>query len=240
MMIFTLAKRTRPNQLRKNKRHQGFSLFEVLIALALSSIMLGLVVSDSFSEGKKLDEVLENLEKAVRFAQDEAVLRNSVIRLNFFLDKSPQEYSVEYGPNDNFVLPSTLVEENENVVTSVREEEEKKKELESFNKKFNRVREFSEKNIELPEVVKVLAIGNDLNKQMAAVGNAAIYVYPTGERDGAVIFLGTSEEVVALKMAPYSNTIEKEYVTLDDVDEAELSDKQMDVSKELFDKWLKE
>lgn len=241
MMISTSEKRiSLKQQPKSSKRQLGFSLFEVLIALALSSIMLGLVVSDSFSEGKKLDTTIQDLEKAIRFAQDEAVIRNSVIRLNFFLDRSPQEYSVEYGPNDNFVLPSTLLEEDETKVTSVRDEEEKKKDLEAFNKKFNKVREFSEKNIELPELVKIVGVGSDLNKQLVSVGNAAIYVYPTGERDGAIMILGTSEEVVALKIAPYSNETEREYITLDDVEADELSDKQVDVAKVLFDKWIKQ
>lgn len=238
-MILTSAKRKK-HLPQKNSNQRGFSLFEVLIALALSSIMLGLVVSNSFSEGQKLDDALSELEKAVRFAQDEAVIRNSIIRVHFFLDRSPQEYTVEYGPNDNFVLPSLLTEEDEDQVKSVREEDEKKKELEVFEKKFNKVREFSEKNIELSELIKVIGVGSELNKQLSSAGNAAIYFYPTGERDGSIVFIGTSEEVVALKMLPFSQDVTREYVTLDDVSEEELSDKQMDVSKALFDKWLKE
>ncbi len=236
-MIFNLVKQKKHQQL-KNKQQRGFSLFEVLIALALSSIMLGLVVSNGFSEGQKLDDTLTDLEKAIRFAHDEAVIRNSIVRINFLMDRNPQEYTIEYGPNDNFVLPSSLTEEDEDQVKSVRDEEEKKKELEVFEKKFNKVREFSESNIELQEIVRIIGIGSELNKQLTSSGNAAIYVYPTGERDGAMIFLGTSEEVVAIKIPPFGGDLSREYITLDDVKEDELSDKQMDVSKVLFDKWI--
>lgn len=182
--------------------NKGFSLFEVLIALALTAIMLGVLIGGTFTESQRLDDALVDMEKAVRFSADEAILRNKIIRIHFQLDKNPQEYAVEYGPSSSFVLPAFVADKEGDEGLSLEEEEKRTKEKAAFDKKFNPVQEFEEGAQGLPDTVKIVAVGTDLQQKLILDGNASLYVYPTGQKDGAIIFLGTSEEVVALKISP--------------------------------------
>ena len=47
---------------------------------------------------------MDKLERAVRFGVDEAILRNRIVRVHLLLDAYPQQYALEYAPDEKFIL----------------------------------------------------------------------------------------------------------------------------------------
>ena len=63
------------------KDSRGFSLLEILVALAIGASLYGLYQAGTQSGRKNLDELATSLERAVRYSVDEAALRNSIVRI---------------------------------------------------------------------------------------------------------------------------------------------------------------
>jgi prepilin-type N-terminal cleavage/methylation domain-containing protein len=75
---------------------QGFSLIEILVALLLAALIFtALPSSEDSRRHRDLQNAVNDLDRAVRFASNESVLRNTLVRLNVNLDKMPIEYTVE-------------------------------------------------------------------------------------------------------------------------------------------------
>jgi prepilin-type N-terminal cleavage/methylation domain-containing protein len=217
------------------KNNKGFSLLEILIALALAALMYGLFTYNSKDSRSKLNEAADNIEKAIRFGQDEASLRNSIVRLNFSFDREPQEYGVEAGPDDSFILPSPIASEAD----TQDEIEKEKKQLEATNKRFNLVKEFDEKNKTLSERVTLVGFASSQQDKLITKMQGALYFYPSGEKDSAIIILGTEDELLALIVDPFSIDTKRVYRTLEKKQE-ELTTIWAETAKELFDEWIKE
>lgn len=240
-----VEKAVKPLQLRNNsiqskilKSNQGFTVIEILIALVLITLVLAMALSDPFSTRKDLDQESDQIERAVRFMSDEAVLRNSVVRLHFMLDKAPQEYAVEYGPSSSFILPPEP--EFETAVQSKEEEEKTNKLLKETNLKFNKVQEFQESNKEIPEGVRIVGVGNGNSQKLKTTGDVSIYTFPTGEKDDALIILANEDTMISLAVNPFNQKIDKETHKIEGAPNRELQDLQADKAKEIFEKWLKE
>lgn len=220
------------------KSNQGFTLIEILVALALIAIFMTMAVSDSFNTSADLDKESSNLERAVRFMSDEAALRNSVVRLHFMLGKAPQEYAIEYGPSDSFILPPPA--EFETKTLSKEEEEKANKLTKELNMKFNKIQEFQESNTEVSDNVKILGIGNASSEKFVSTGDVSIYSFPTGEKDDALILLANDETVISLEVSPFNSKIERKSYKIEQTGNRELNDLQADKAKEIFDTWLKD
>jgi prepilin-type N-terminal cleavage/methylation domain-containing protein len=219
----------------KNNAEKGFTLIEILVALLLVTIVLGLVTSNPFSSRKNLDEALNYLERAVRFSSDESTLRNAMVRIHFKMEKDPQSYSVEYGPSGGFILsiPKSLKD------LSSRDAQKEKKKQNKVNSAFTKVKEFKDSDKSLPDYVRILGVATSLQETLVTESEANIYIYPTGEKDNAIIILGTEDEVVAMTMEPFTQEFKRKYVTLDEDSGEELEDQQQAVAKELYEEWLK-
>jgi hypothetical protein len=203
------------------------ALFLVGLTLATISFSAG-----DFSPHRKLEETLDNLERSVRFSIDEAALRNSVVRVHIFIDKEPQEFTVEFGPGDDFVLPRSVLSFGQ--ARGKRAEEKEEKEKADLNKKFSKVPEFKEKSEELPEQVKFIGMGTTLVQTLVNDGEASLFTYPTGEKDAAIIFLATEDEMAILKVEAFTLDFEREFIPLDDgIDGA------LDQAEGIFKAWLK-
>jgi prepilin-type N-terminal cleavage/methylation domain-containing protein len=222
------------NLLRSN---QGFTVIEILVALVLVVLVLSLAMSSSFNSSSHLDEEAENLERAVRFMSDESALRNSVVRLHFMLGKAPQEYAIEYGPSDSFILPP----EPETEAASLSKEEQEKADalLKSVNMKFNKVQEFQDSNSQVADDVKILGIGSSASSKFKDTGDVSIYAFPTGEKDDALILLATDEAVVSLEINAFNQRIEKRTHKIENLSNKEIADLQAKKAKEIFEQWLK-
>ncbi len=217
------------------KNNKGFSLLEILIALALAALMYGLFNYTTRDSRTVLNAAADDIEKAIKFAQDESSLRNTIVRLNFFLDKDPQEYAVESGPDESFILPSTVGPEGE--FQTDMEKEQKK--IEETSKNFRIVSEFDEKNRTLSERISLVGFSSSLQEKLITKLQGALYFYPSGEKDSAIIILGTEEEVLGLIVDSFSSEIERIYRPLEKKNE-ELATLQAEAAKELFDEWVKE
>lgn len=180
--------------------HQGFSLIEILVSLVLAAmIFLAVPSSDQAQKHRDLQSAVEDLDRSVRFASNEAVLRNTVVRLRLSLDKSPVEYTVEYGPAGNLALPE--VQEKTNL--SLAEEKAEQDKQAALDRQFTKVEEFEDIRNEIHPDVTIQGISTTFQKKLIKEGEASLYFYPTGEKDGAIIFFSTIEEIAYLEIAPF-------------------------------------
>ena len=226
------------NFFKLQKNDQGFTLIEILVALVLIVLVMSLAISNPFSSRNDLDKEVNSIERAIRFMSDEAALKNAVIRLHFMLDKEPQEYAVEYGPSDSFILPSKP--EFETKSESKEEVEKKKKDTKNLNLKFNKIAEFQEKNSELPSNIKIIGIATPQSEKLQISGEVSIYSFPTGEKDEALVIIGSDEDIISIKINPFSQVIEHFAYPLEKVSDKELALKQQTKAIEIFEKWQKE
>jgi prepilin-type N-terminal cleavage/methylation domain-containing protein len=226
------------NFFKLQNKNQGFTLIEILVALVLIVLVTSLAISHPFSSRNDLDKEVNSLERAIRFMSDEAALKNSVIRLHFMLDKDPQEYALEYGPSDSFILPPKP--EFETKAETKEEEEKKKKEQKNLNLKFNKIAEFQDKNSELPSNIKIIGVATPQSEKMQMGGEVSIYAFPTGEKDEALVILGSDEDIISIKVNPFSMKLEHQIYPLGKATEKELTEKQQEKAREIFDKWKKE
>jgi prepilin-type N-terminal cleavage/methylation domain-containing protein len=215
---------------------RGFTLIEMLVALLLVTIVLAVVSGTSFSTRRNLDEALSDIERAVRFSTDEAALRNAMIRVKFNFDEDPQTWSVEFGPDGNFVLPASKTQ----AVTSQSEDKRNKKKKSNIDKKFSKVKEFAESDKEFSAGVRIIGIATTLTQQMMLEGENALYIYPTGEKDSAIIIVATDDELASIKVSPFTMDLERKYYSIDLDADGDISDKQVEMAEEIYQEWLKE
>lgn len=223
----------------KKRSHgqQGFSLLEVLMAIFLIIVVVTLIpLGIGGDDHAKLEDSLKKIERALRFATDESVLRNKIVRIKFILDELPISYTIEYGQSANLVLPQEKDLEN----LSLRDRElelEKRKEL---NSQFASVPEFENDAEPFDEMIDFVGLGNTSSENLLKQGSAYIYLYPTGEKDAAIIFLATPEEMGYITVSPFEQRTETSFYTFT---EAEMDDYDSTVerkSKEIFEQWQKE
>lgn len=217
---------------------QGFTIVEILVALFLVAMVVGLGLSDNFSSDEDISKETDALQRAVGFMSDEAALRNSVVRLHLYLDKSPQEYAVEYGPGDSFILPPA--QDFETTTMTKEEEEAQQKKIRDVNMKFNRIQEFQENNMEIDEDVHVIGVGNATSKRMVDSGEVSLYAYPTGEKDDSIIILASDNQVTAITIDPFSPDTEKRSYKIDNEANRDILVVQKEKAKEIFELWLRE
>jgi prepilin-type N-terminal cleavage/methylation domain-containing protein len=220
------------------KNQQGFTIVEILVALFLVAMVVGLGLSDNFSSDEDISKETDGLQRAVGFMSDEAALRNTVVRLHLFLDKSPQEYAVEYGPGDSFILPPA--QDFETTTMTKEEEEAQNKKLKDVNMKFNRIQEFQENNTEIDEDVHVIGIGNATSKRFVEAGEVSLYAYPTGEKDDGLIILASDNQITSITIDPFSPDTEKKTYKIENEVNRDLLVVQKEKAKEIFDLWLRE
>jgi prepilin-type N-terminal cleavage/methylation domain-containing protein len=221
------------------KNDRGFSLIEILVALFIGASLYGLYEAGSVSSRKDLDELTLNLERAVRYSVDESALRNSIVRIHFFLDNEPQEWSVEFGPDDSFVLPIIKGGASEGV--SLKDREKYVKQIEELNKSFNLVKEFDEKNKQIEDNIAVIAVGTSISEDLITEFHASIYFYPSGEKDSAIIILGSEEELVSITIDPFTLEMERNYhpLEIESMEKEVILTSQRELAKELFNEWIK-
>lgn len=218
------------------KRHQdGFSLLEILVALVLAGlIFLAIPSGDSAQKHRELKSAVEDLDRAIRFAANESILRNTVVRVRLSLDKVPLEYTVEYGPAGNLPLPEPTEKTNLSLQDEKKELEKKK----SLDREFTKVQEFEEIKHEIHMDVSVLGMGAASQKKLQTEGEASIYFFPTGEKDAAIIFFSTTEEMAFLKVEPFLSDTRSIFEPIKTSSVAKLEDLLQTRMDEVYKEWM--
>ncbi len=221
----------------KKLGHQGFSLVEIMVALMLVALVFAIIPTESRDEEhERLENVVTQIERAVRFANNESILRNSMVRLVIDLEKSPQEMYVEYSTDGGLALPNFADESD----LSLSEREEMAKKVKNLDSQFQKVSEFSEENDRLPEEVQVLGLANGSRDNIVESGKANIYFYPTGEKDSSLIFLTTRDEMATVDIPPFENTTFSDYSIYTPAELNNLDSARTDKMKELYSEWKKD
>ncbi len=235
MRTFTSMKQEMPVNLTSNSKsaEAGFTLIEILVAIFLVTFILGVVLTGSQSHSKHLDEVVSGIDRAVRFGADESALRNVVVRINFKLEETPQVFAVEYGPNSQFIpMPR-----NEASLSSLAgsEKELLEAQLKELNNKFNRIRELQDQAIEVPETITILGLGTISTSELIKDGDVSIYLFPTGEKENAVVYIASEEEIVQLEIKPFTMDIIR---TNFPHNHGESLEERINMAENLFKDWL--
>lgn len=214
---------------------RGFSLIEILVALVLAAlIFLAVPSSDHVQRHRNLKTAVDDLDRSVRFASNEAVLRNTVVRLRISLDKAPIEYTVEFGPAGNMPLP----EMPEKTSKSLQEAKAEKEKQASLDRQFTKVEEFEDIKHDISADVTILGMATTTQKSLIKEGEANLYFYPTGEKDGGIIIFSTVEEIAYLEVAPFLNETNSVFEPLKTQSVAKLEDILQTRMDEVYKQWL--
>lgn len=206
-----------------------------MVALLLAALVfLAIPSGDSAMNHRELKTAIDNLDRSMRFAANEAILRNTVVRLRLSLDKTPTEYTVEYGPAGNMPLPE-MPEKKENL--SLAEQKAFQEKETGLDRQFTKVEEFDDIKQEINEVVTVMGVATTAQKGIKKKGEASIYFYPTGEKDGALIFLSTIEEMAYLEVAPFLSETNNVFVPADPKGVAKVGDILQTKMDEVYRAW---
>jgi len=204
-----------------NKK-SGLSLLEILVALTLVSLIVLVAVNYAFDNKRdNIKQAAFDLEQAIRFASNEAILRGSMTRLRFIPKEGHIEYTIESGPQDIFVLPDLGKQFEDEDNLTIREREKRKKVLEDLAKQFSRIKEFQENDKKLPDGIDVFGVATSLRKNLISNTESHVYFYPSGEKDDAIIIIVSELEVLALEISPFSTTIKRNYYELKKVSDYE-------------------
>lgn len=214
-------------------KQSGFTLVEVLVALLLVSLIVLAWPQGDTESHRELISTVESVDRSLQFAANEAILRNSVVRLRISLEKSPVEYTVEYGPAGNLPLPDLP----DVSVKSLAQEEDEKKKLAGLDQQFTKVEEFEDVKVELSDEVAILGVGTSSFKRLTTAGEANIYFYPTGEKDAALIFFATTTEMAWLEVQPFLAETNATYETIDSKRVAKLEDILQTRMDEVYKEW---
>ena len=213
----------------------GFSLIEILVALVLASLVfLSFPSGEGTQNHRDLQTAVSNIERAMRFASNESVLRNTVVRLRLSLDKTPLEYNVEYGPPGNMPLPDMPVKPTE----SLEDEKSDKEKQANLSKQFAKVEEFEEIRHELSEDVQILGIATSYQKKILTNNEASLYFYPTGEKDAALIFFATDDELAYLEVQPFLSETRSVFEPLKTESVAKKEDILQTRMDEVYKEWI--
>lgn len=217
----------------KSFLQSGFTLIEVLVALLLVSLVMLLWPAGADESHRELTSTVESLERSIQFASNESILRNTVVRLRISLEKSPVEYTVEYGPAGNLPLPDMP----EETVKSLAAEKADKDKLAQLDKQFTKVEEFEDLKVELSDEVTILGVAASSQKKLITDGEASVYFYPTGEKDSALIFFSTLNEVAWIEVQPFLSETKSMYEAIDTKRVAKLEDVLQTRMDEVYKEW---
>ncbi len=174
--------------MKKEKRNKisGFTLIEVLVAVGIVALMMGLTVGligGSFHHEAKNEAA--RLMGAIRYAYNEAASNNLYYRIVFDFEK--QAYRVE-SSEEPFLL--TTESDKPKNKKSKKEDEESESPEESFTAD----EEGPVKSVKLSDLVRFKDIYVEHQEGLISEGEAYLYFFPRGQTEQAVINLSDEEE----------------------------------------------
>ena len=214
---------------------KGFSLIEILVAMTLGALLLYVAVSNpGASDRDGLDKAMDTVEKVVQFSINESILRNRITRTSFDLSGETSKISVEYSHDKEFVLPE--VSAYDGISLGEREKKAKEKLVKKVNSGFKPVGDIDKEKLQIPESVEILGVATSLRPALITDEKTSLYVYPSGERDKALIIFAVFNEIAALMVEPYTGEFKRKYRTVHP--KKELDQEYEQITEELLDEWL--
>ncbi|MDP7320461.1 MAG: hypothetical protein QF441_07615 [Bacteriovoracaceae bacterium] len=238
-MLISVAKTSNRHQkFSLNKLgHKGFSILEILMALMLLVVIFTLVpMAIQDSEREKIQESLSKFDRALRFATSESVLRNTLVRLKINLDTNPVEYIVEYGQSANMVLAEAV----DLSKLSLKERELELEKQKKIDSQFQSTDEFEESSATLPEGISIYGVATSYYPEIMTEGEVSIYLYPTGEKDSAIILLYSNEEMVSLDIPPFEERTFDNYYPFSENELVNFEYTLESKAKDIVEKWQKD
>ena len=189
---------------------------------------------DTTEKHRNLKTAVADIERSIRFASNESILRNTVIRLRIAFDKEPIEYNVEYGPPGNMPLPDMT----EKVHMSLDEQKAEEDKVSNLNKQFTKVEEFEEIRHELSPHVQIMGVATSYQKKIITETEASIYFYSTGEKDAALIFFATDDEMAYIDVQPFLSENRTVFQALNRESVAKKEDILQTKMDEVYREWI--
>tara|TARA_B100000925_G_scaffold291760_1_gene281245 strand:- start:10979 stop:11707 length:729 start_codon:yes stop_codon:yes gene_type:complete len=235
----------------KNKRNKGFSLIEILVALALAVMIFTIIGSFNFTSKQESEELIEDLMTSIESATDEAALRNTNVRFYFELTdpendlEDPEEIedqvqtiSFEYALDSGELLEKKeRLNKSELTQTQL---EEFIKEQKSQKSNYGKIRSLKEGKIDIKYPVRILGIGYPNENKFITTLTSSIYFYPDGDKDPSIIFITEGEQIHYLVIPPFGLKIKYDSVYIEsinsDLEFEELIEKANAQAKEIFEK----
>ena len=209
-----------------------------MVAMSLVVLIFALVpVVSPVSQHNQLKSTIEDLDRAVRFASNESILKNKIVRIKFDLSAEPQEYTIEFGKKATLVLPEAKDTEK----LSIKEREQEEKAQSTFDSQFSTVDELYDKPKQVPDFVRIFGVASDysVDNKMIEDGSVSIYFYPTGEKDNAIVILTTEEQVASISIPPFQEFTDKEYYNLEESELENLDDSLDNRAREMVSEWYR-
>lgn len=214
---------------------KGFTLIEILVGLLLISLTFGLVITNVDNSRDRLEEVRQQIERSIVFSIDESAIRNALVRIHFIFDDQKQQIAVEAGEVGKTMLPAFLFQNPEDM-----KEEELKKEKKDLRNSFQVLKDFQDGQYSIENDIRIIGVATSISRQLVTEGEAAVYFYPSGEKDDALIIIGSEEELISMKISAFLLKVELNYHTLELLPEDNIFEKQQELAKEIFEQWLKQ
>jgi len=182
------------------KSRRGFTLIEIMVTVAVIALIMGLTaftLQDLF--GEKISNTADQLSGTIKYVYNEAAVKNQYYRL--LIDFSAHTFSVE-SAEDPFKIvatpegtpeePSAGAEQKTapNTEANAPAEPEEGAAAVSFNQETN----FLLKPIEIPSSVRIKDVYVEHYGKKVESGKVAIYFFPNGWVEKAVINLTDEKE----------------------------------------------
>jgi prepilin-type N-terminal cleavage/methylation domain-containing protein len=215
---------------------KGFSLIEILVAMSLVAIMFMVFpFGTQNNDRNKLEITLDNFDRAIRFATNESILRNSIIRIKIDFNQTPSSFVVESGPSGNFVLPR--LEEIDKL--SSKEKEALLKTTKNIDLQFQPIPDLDPRILNLDEVVAIIGAASASRKIIQRENNFSIYFYPTGEKDESLIFFATFDEVAVLEVPGFEPQTHAHFIPIEENEKINLDQTYENKMREFYNQWIR-
>ncbi len=230
------AVRTFNKKLLNINGQKGFTIIEILVAISLVAVVfLTIPMAMIDTDREKLEKSIGKINRAVKSAVDESIMRNSLVRINISYGEDGYEYCIEYGMGANIVIPEAQDESR----MSLKEREEYLKRTQKFNTQFTKTSEFLDSNEKLPAEVSIYAIGTSYLEQLKTEPPFYIYFYPTGEKDAAVLYFANIDELATLEISAFENKTSDNFLSFTEADLANPELALENKANEHFQQWLR-
>jgi hypothetical protein len=120
----------------------------------------------------------------------------------------------------------------------IEEEKADQEKISSLNKQFTKVEEFEEIKHKISETVSVIGLATSFQRKILTDNDASIYFYPTGEKDSALLFLSTEEEIAYLDVQPFLSETRSVFETLKTESVAKKEDILQTRMDEVYKEWI--